>query len=397
MHMYIDLVGTCNLSCPSCPIGNSENNNYKKAISFDLMDKITSKAKMDGVKSIYMYNWTEPLLHNKIGDFVRMIEDKGMTSGISSNLNITKNIDEAISANPSFFRISLSGFNQDTYQKGHAGGNIELVKSNMRLLGELKKKYSAKTIIEVYFHRYLDNISEEPAMRQFAEDLGFRFSSAFATMMPLEKTLAIAEGNEEFISDKDRKVLGRIALPPTGETLALSKKMASLPCNLRDEMLTLDCAGNAVLCCTVFDQKKYNVGSYIELSLAEITIKKNSLPNCTEMCNRCMNNGLHVYAQHSHTSRFEEIAVGAALAHHLELLKGIPESITLTDGERVTKDGFDELGYLANNPDVARAVSGRQLTSGYEHFYKFGQYEERHGWRRNKIPQIMIPLGVVSS
>jgi len=207
VHMYIDLVGTCNLSCPSCPIGNSENNNHKKAISYELMDEITSKAQIDGVNSIYMYNWTEPLLHNRIGDFVRMIENKGMQSGISSNLNITKNIDEAISANPSFFRISLSGFNQDTYQKGHVGGDIDFVKSNMRLLGELKKRYSSKTLIEVYYHRYLDNISDEAAVRQLSQDLGFRFSSAFATMMPLEKTLAIAEGNKENINQRDRKVL----------------------------------------------------------------------------------------------------------------------------------------------------------------------------------------------
>ena len=382
MHMYIDLVGTCNLSCPSCPIGNSENNNFKKSISFELMDKITTKAKLDGIKSIYMYNWTEPLLHNKIGDFIRMIEDKGMASGISSNLNITKNIDETIKANPSFFRISLSGFNQDTYQKGHVGGDIELVKNNMRLLSELKKKYSSTTIIEVYFHKYFDNIGDESLMRQFSYDLGFRFSSAFATMMPLEKTLAIAEGDENFVSDNDRKVLSRIALPPKGETLALSKEMASLPCNLRDQMLTINCAGNVILCCTVFDQNKYNIGSYVDSSLADITIRKNSLPSCTDMCNRCMRNGLHVYAQYPHMPRFEDIAVAASLAHHLELLKGVPEIFNLSNGEIVTKDGFDESGYLANNHDIAQAIYGNQFSSGYEHFFKFGQREERKGWKK---------------
>ncbi len=29
MNMYIDIVGACNLSCPSCPMGNSENLNFK--------------------------------------------------------------------------------------------------------------------------------------------------------------------------------------------------------------------------------------------------------------------------------------------------------------------------------------------------------------------------------
>ncbi len=28
MNTYIDIVGACNLSCPSCPMGNSENVNF---------------------------------------------------------------------------------------------------------------------------------------------------------------------------------------------------------------------------------------------------------------------------------------------------------------------------------------------------------------------------------
>ena len=44
MEMLIDIVGTCNLKCPSCPMGNSENNNYKKPMPIDVFSSIIKKA-----------------------------------------------------------------------------------------------------------------------------------------------------------------------------------------------------------------------------------------------------------------------------------------------------------------------------------------------------------------
>jgi len=48
MNMYIDIVGACNLSCPSCPMGNSENVNFKKAMQVDMFRKIVEKARNEG-------------------------------------------------------------------------------------------------------------------------------------------------------------------------------------------------------------------------------------------------------------------------------------------------------------------------------------------------------------
>ena len=95
MNMYIDIVGACNLSCPSCPMGNSENLNFKKAMQLEMFKQIVDKAKTEGVNTIYLYNWTEPLIHPKIGEFIEVINAAGMGSGISTNLNLAKNMEKA--------------------------------------------------------------------------------------------------------------------------------------------------------------------------------------------------------------------------------------------------------------------------------------------------------------
>ena len=40
---------------------------------------------------------------------------------------------------------------------------------------------------------------------------------------------------------------------------------------------------------------------------------------------------------------------------------------------------FDEQEYLRQNPDVAQAIRRGEFRSGYEHYLKHGQYENRHG------------------
>jgi pyruvate-formate lyase-activating enzyme len=158
-------------------------------MTLDLFNSIFAKAKIDGITSIHLYNWTEPLIHPKIGSFIEIVKRAGISCGISSNLNVSKNIEAAIKAVPEFFRISLSGFTQDIYQKGHAGGDVEKVKENTRLLSSLCASLKINTRIEVYYHRYLDNIYEEEKMKAFSESLGFHFLSELASLIALEKPL----------------------------------------------------------------------------------------------------------------------------------------------------------------------------------------------------------------
>ncbi len=53
-------------------------------------------------------------------------------------------------------------------------------------------------------------------------------------------------------------------------------------------------------------------------------------------------------------------------------------STPLALAENYTRE-FDEQGYLRQNPDVAELVGQRKFRSGYEHYTRYGQYENRPG------------------
>ncbi|WP_445181381.1 radical SAM protein [Pseudomonas sp. McL0111] len=377
--MYIDIVGACNLSCPSCPMGNSENVNFKKAMQVEMFTKIVEKARSEGIQTIFLYNWTEPLIHPKIGEFIEIINAAGLESGISSNLNLAKNMEKAMLANPGFFRVSLSGFYQETYKQGHVGGDIEVVKQNMIRLHELKQQHGLQTLIEVYYHRYIDNMEEEGLMREFSERLGFRFTTGYSVMMPLEKSLAIAE-RDPSVTDTDRETLKRLALPPYDDLLNLVRHYANQSCSLKDNWLVLDCNGNTILCCTIFNQTEYQVGKYLDLPLAQLTRLKSTQKNCVDMCNRCAKNGLHVYSMYPNQGPLEAHAVNRIIDFQRHTIMGVPiESDQLGRNGEVSAENFDEAQYLHVNQDVRNAIAGGSFSSGYQHYVLFGRLEGRQG------------------
>ena len=101
-----------------------------------------------------MFNWTEPLIHTRLQELVEITQSFAPCH-LSSNLNLTKADDELLlSKNPSFFRISLSVFNQAIYGETHKKGDIEIVKTNMVLLADAKKNVGCNTEIQVLYHRY---------------------------------------------------------------------------------------------------------------------------------------------------------------------------------------------------------------------------------------------------
>jgi MoaA/NifB/PqqE/SkfB family radical SAM enzyme len=379
MNMYIDIVGACNLSCPSCPMGNSENLNFKKSMQLDMFRQIVEKAKTEGLRTIFLYNWTEPLVHPKIGEFIEIINAAGMMSGISTNLNLAKNMEKALLAEPGYFRISLSGFHQETYQKGHVGGDIEVVKQNMIALHEIKQRLGLKTRVDVYYHRYLDNIEEEALMREFSERLGFVFTTGYSVMMPLEKALAIVE-RDPSVSATDHETLTRLALPPYDDLINVLQHYPKQACTLKDDWLVIDCNGNTVLCCTIFNQSEYQVGKYLDMPLEELTRRKSTQKNCVDMCDRCASKGLHIYSTYPNQGVLERHAVNRILDFERLASEGLAvDSQQLGRAGEVSADNFDEGQYLRLNDDVRVAVSKGAFSSGYQHYLLCGRLEGRLG------------------
>src|SRR5258705_13233087 len=98
MQYLVDIVGTCNLRCPSCPVGNFKNSSFVSAsrpkgfMEFDLFTKILDKAEAECAErgdlvEVFLYNWGEPLIHPKIAEFVAELARRKIRFFISTNLN----------------------------------------------------------------------------------------------------------------------------------------------------------------------------------------------------------------------------------------------------------------------------------------------------------------------
>src|SRR5882724_10077432 len=143
MAFYIDVFGFCNLRCPSCPVGNWSDDPavfHHGLMSKELLGAILDKAMREcRVRSVGLFNWTEPLLHPKIYELIALVRSRGLHCGISSNLNVLRSPDLLMAANPDWMRVSVSGFTQEIYVRGHKEGDIEKMKANMRRLAEAKR------------------------------------------------------------------------------------------------------------------------------------------------------------------------------------------------------------------------------------------------------------------
>jgi len=305
----IDVTGSCNLRCPSCPQGNIKG--YRLPRGFmepELLARIIRKVTSECfVERCSLFSWCEPLLHPRLPELIRIVREAGVPSYLSSNLNILTNVDAIMAENPTFFRISLSGFSQEVYGYTHRGGNIKRVKQHMLELAEAKKRHNSSTRIYVYYHRYLHNLKEEPLMRRFSTDLGFEFEPVWALFFPVEKIFSyLGEDENSFsLTAEDHELIENLAVP-LGKALEAAKGNRNMPCLLRDKAISLNFEGNFTLCCGVFDASKYTLGNYLETPLDEIQRMRESHP----MCNRCMAHGIHRYLIHG----FQELTE-LALAH----------------------------------------------------------------------------------
>ncbi len=324
----IDVLGSCNLRCPSCPQGNSRDVPVPTGfMPPDLLRKIMKKATDEcTVSGVGLFNWTEPLLHPRLPELVEIVQSYGVPCTLSSNLNFMRNIDAVLASNPSSLRISTSGFTQSVYEFTHRGGDIEVVKAHMRELAEAKRRVGSRTKIHVLYHRYLGNLDDEVLMKAYSESLGFGFEPVWAMMMPLGKVLAAIEGQEggekrhqgsdgkkrlrivseapaaETLSTEDVQVLDRLALP-LDEALSAARRHSSDPCGLRDNQMTIDFEGNTFLCCAAYDPAKYTLGPFLDIPHTELQASKYSHDGCT----KCMDNGVHVYFTYG-APEFERLA-----------------------------------------------------------------------------------------
>src|SRR5436189_1720998 len=145
---YIDVFSYCNLRCPSCLVGahyGALSEWPRGLMSSGVLGRILDKALREcRIEAVGLYNWTEPLLHPEIAALVRAVKSRGLVCSLSSNLNLLREPEALLAAHPDYLRVSVSGFTQEIYARGHREGDIEQVKHNMQRLAACARRSPVK-------------------------------------------------------------------------------------------------------------------------------------------------------------------------------------------------------------------------------------------------------------
>ena len=284
----IDVVGTCNLRCPTCPVGNSPER-PKGFMNLALFKRIVAKIRRESPvphPQINLYNWGEPLLHPDLPTIITMLRRAKMRSHLSTNLNIKRGLEAVIAAGPDELKISLSGYSQATYSRAHARGKLELVKANMRLVKDYADKYRMGTRIWVGHHIYRSNQHEMEPVRQLCAELGFEYHPIAAFYMPLERLMDVISGGS---NPQDGGILEDLLHKPADRQRAMAaSRSGRFDCELRFNQTVINHDGTVALCCTVYDQPNMLGVSYLDESFDAIEQRKYRHPFCVT----CMQNNL---------------------------------------------------------------------------------------------------------
>lgn len=287
-HVYaIDVVGTCNLRCPTCPVGNSTGVGRPKgfmdpALFERILDKVL-RERVSAAPQIWLFNWGEPLLHPELPRLITAVRTRGLRCHLSSNLNVAKGLREVAKAAPDDFKISLSGFTPERYAQTHAGGELHLVKSNMYELRHWLDHYKAPTRVWVGHHLYRDGHADLPAVKALCDELGFEHHPIPAFFQPVERLIDVLDGRLAHAP-----VLQRLIEPPQVYLPRLrAERDPDADCELRFNQTVINHDGSVALCCSVYEPANMLGRSFVDTPHAALMDAKYAHPFCAT----CMDRG----------------------------------------------------------------------------------------------------------
>jgi radical SAM protein with 4Fe4S-binding SPASM domain len=176
--IMLDPTKLCNLSCTDCVKKNEDfsvqSNLFSKDIFFKIIDEVHAHTM---VMALYLSG--EPFLNKNIFEMIKYGHDKRMYTFLSSNFNLKlddKFASNIINSGLDAMFISVSGFTNDVYKKMHVGGDIEILKNNIKILQDKKKSLNSeypKVAIRYLLAKY--NVDEMRQFSDFAQKNGVEF------------------------------------------------------------------------------------------------------------------------------------------------------------------------------------------------------------------------------
>lgn len=277
-----------------------------------LMERILDKIQSENPKAlVFLYGNSEGFIHPRLPECITAVKRRGLSPQVSTNLNYIQRVPETLEAGPDLIIVSLSGWTQKVYEKGHVGGSIEKVKTNMRILAEANnaRPEEKRVSIMVNYHRYLDNEHEVEPMRDYATNLGLGFFTSFARAISMESTIQyerhldpdatpfeIQEGQPDWnkvlppVSQTYIETMKRLKIPPTEAREMYKRHPVSKVCPVGAGMLfTFIRHDGLVQMCACTADRRITLGNYLDLTPDQMIERRDGHPICKQ-CLKYRNN-----------------------------------------------------------------------------------------------------------
>ena len=308
-NFSIDIVGSCNLRCPSCAVGNTRQKSdtrFTKFMDFELYKQIVTKIQnnyVDGplfdgrTPQISLHDWGEPTLHPLLPEFIEFARQHGCDVGFSSNFNTSPDWERILLANPNHIKISLSSLDADTYSLTHRRGKLSKVLENIETVVKMRENLSSDVNIIMNYHVYAHNLkSDFDKVSAFCKQKGIMFNPELAIFMPIEKIVAFRrsqdQGNVQ-INDDDNKIIGSLLLQPLDQYKFWKKskaiRKAFSECRRQTHKMPIRADGSVPIWCGVYDGEFTVSQSFLEEDVNEIQKRREQF----SFCGTCVSVGAH--------------------------------------------------------------------------------------------------------
>jgi len=317
-RVFLEINSVCNLRCPTCTKGNQapvsglKYDHQTGIMDESLMERILDKIQSENPKAlVFLYGNSEGFIHPRLPECITAVKRRGLSPQVSTNLNYIQRVPETLEAGPDLIIVSLSGWTQKVYEKGHVGGSIEKVKTNMRILAEANnaRPEEKRVSIMVNYHRYLDNEHEVEPMRDYATNLGLGFFTSFARAISMESTIQyerhldpdatpfeIQEGQPDWnkvlppVSQTYIETMKRLKIPPTEAREMYKRHPVSKVCPVGAGMLfTFIRHDGLVQMCACTADRRITLGNYLDLTPDQMIERRDGHPICKQ-CLKYRNN-----------------------------------------------------------------------------------------------------------
>lgn len=166
----IEICGSCNYSCKFCPhsFEAGREKSFKRMINYQMFLSICDQLQDSKVKEIYLEGSGEPTMNKKLPDFVKAGVDRGFKMSFITNGFWFKDdlMKRTIDAGMNFARISVTGYNRETYHQQMSKDAFYEVRDNANAAVE----YAGNNFSIGSYHLIIDNEQEEYEIEQYRKN-----------------------------------------------------------------------------------------------------------------------------------------------------------------------------------------------------------------------------------